>query len=672
MPIREDGTSIVVLTYNSMSTIEACTESIWRTMGPEDELIIVDNGSRDATRTWLKEIASYHDRTKIILSDNNLGFSGGCNLGILESNKAYICLLNPDTVVTTGWLERMTFHFLAEDVAAVGPVSDAVMGFQQIQRHLPPDFPSSDDYERVSAKLDELYPYEASDTKLLIGFCALWRREVLDKLGLLDVELFLGADDFDLSWRARLNGYRLLIARNSFVHHVNHVSFLSEPEAVTNPLTQKSIDHLTRKLIKHYGLNGVPSQTDLWGFECFTSSIPVRSSTNVGGVLEVGFQSGNNPALLWSGAGAGITWAFDECFPSHPEVEQLFGCGQFREVHVREVLEFSPDIASVMESLTKLVAPGGKLVIRIPHHLAPDSWQASEVRHIFSAASFRVFAERPDLFDFEGYGLDAGKTNYQFTPYGSQLYFNQAVTLDEVVETPRAVEWVDLEFFKIAPSPMARVRSTSEPDVSVVFPAYKRPALVGRQIDAILNQTFTNFEVFLIGDACPEFAERLNDRYFQAKVQWARDRGIRIHAFNLSENHGSPDAIINHVIKHGAAPYLMFCGDDDYVPPQHVGHYLSAIQGSDWDVVIFDSVLIGDFYMNIRKSRMELGHVGHSEIIVKMEAARKTPPHKSGAFQDWEFISALSQFAKVAKANEASPTYQVNLTSRIRHMSSAA
>ena len=88
-------------------------------------------------------------------------------------------------------------------------------------------------------------------------------------------------------------------------------------------------------------------------------------------------------------------------------------------------------------------------------------------------------------------------------------------------------------------------------------------------------------------------------------------------------------------------------------------------------MMVFDSVLIGDFYLNARKSRLELGHVGHSEIIVRMDAARKAPPHVAGAFQDWEFVAAVSRNGKVAKSNEATPTYQVNLTSRLKHMVAA-
>ncbi|MBX3118673.1 MAG: glycosyltransferase family 2 protein [Fimbriimonadaceae bacterium] len=271
-----DGTcSIVVVTYNSMKTIEACVHSVVANLGLFDELIIVDNGSRDGTPEFLKQLTGIGNRVKVILSDKNLGFSGGTNLGIENSKGDFIVLLNPDTAVTPGWLGKLVEHFADPTVGAVGPTSDCVAGFQKAEFHAPVQATGGFNYDRFAEMLGQVNSRRAIETKLLIGFAMMIRRSALDKVGLLDNDLFLGMDDLDISWRLRLAGYRLLIATDVFVHHDGHVSFDSEPSQLVQKLNQESTDALGRKLIEHYGKGQVPGQYELWGIDWFTPTFDV-------------------------------------------------------------------------------------------------------------------------------------------------------------------------------------------------------------------------------------------------------------------------------------------------------------------------------------------------------------------------------------------------------------
>ncbi len=271
-----DGTcSIVVVTYNSMKTIEACVRSIVSNLGLFDELIIVDNGSRDGTPEFLRQLQGLGARVKVILSEKNLGFSGGTNLGIENSTGDYVVLLNPDTQVTPGWLGKMVEHFADPSVGAVGPTSDYVAGFQKSVFHAPVQAAGNYTYDSYAEMLGQVNARRSIETKLLIGFAMMIRRTALDKVGLLDEELFLGMDDLDMSWRLRLAGYRLLVATDVFVHHEGQVSFNSEPSAIVQKLNQESADALGRKLIAHYGKGNVPGQYELWGMDWFTPSFDV-------------------------------------------------------------------------------------------------------------------------------------------------------------------------------------------------------------------------------------------------------------------------------------------------------------------------------------------------------------------------------------------------------------
>lgn len=267
---HEPIASIVIVTYNSASTIRACLESVFQCTRPSTELIVVDNGSTDETRAMLDE---YQGRITVRLNTDNRGFSRGCNQGIRASHGDYVVLLNPDTVVTSDWLNRLLAHF-GPDVGAVGPVSDYVAGLQKVGLYLPEQMPDGLSLAEAGDLPGRVNACKAVETRLLIGFCMVLPRKVLDEVGLLDEELFLGNDDLDLSWRLRQRGYRLLVATDAFVHHEGQVSFKSEPSATTARLVQDSTDRLYAKLETHYGKGNVPDPMELWGITWFKPTAP--------------------------------------------------------------------------------------------------------------------------------------------------------------------------------------------------------------------------------------------------------------------------------------------------------------------------------------------------------------------------------------------------------------
>lgn len=258
-----------------MDSIAACVASVLNHLGTFDEVIFVDNASRDATPQFITELSKKDPRVKVVLNERNLGFAEGCNAGIEQASGEYIVLLNPDTVVTEGWLARMRAYFQDPTVGAVGPISNGAYGLQGYSFHFPRnvgDQLSPGDVHDLATKVNARRGLES---KLLIGFCMMIPRRVLDQVGVLDPELFLGCDDLDMSWRLRLAGFRLIIASDVFVLHRVHTSFMTEPESVTKPLEERSANALARKLIAYYGEGAVPGQLDLWGIDWFLPQVEV-------------------------------------------------------------------------------------------------------------------------------------------------------------------------------------------------------------------------------------------------------------------------------------------------------------------------------------------------------------------------------------------------------------
>ncbi|HEY5638945.1 MAG TPA: glycosyltransferase [Dehalococcoidia bacterium] len=227
-------TSIVIVTHNGADAVRRCLDSIrQQTEDVPYELIIVDNASVDGTPTYLSTLTD----AQVVLNDENRGFAAGCNQGLQLAKGDYLLLLNPDTVVTEGWLKRLIAHAERDhEVGAVGPVSN---GTGELQLDLLAeaqfeDIEQMQDYARRVAKKNR---GKAWDFHRLAGFCILVKREVFERVGELDEQFGIGYfEDDDYCKRIRNAGYRLLIARDVFIHHEGGVSFSSLTSGSANQL----------------------------------------------------------------------------------------------------------------------------------------------------------------------------------------------------------------------------------------------------------------------------------------------------------------------------------------------------------------------------------------------------------------------------------------------------
>jgi len=268
-PATSIGTSIVVVTYNSATTLRECLESVLPTLSSDDELIIVDNASRDGTQAIVQDLIKQSCQARFVENSDNLGFSVASNIGLARSKGSNLVLLNPDTVVRPGWIDALKARFEDPNIGAVGPVSDSVSGAQYVEFHVPDSSDRSWTREQLARRLKDLHPGRSAETKLLIGFCLMFRRDLLNEVGLLDEDLFLGSDDLEICWRLRTNGYKLLIARDVFVEHRSGASFKSESEGKISALLEQSTTTLLKTLESVYGPGPLPTSRDLWDSEIF-------------------------------------------------------------------------------------------------------------------------------------------------------------------------------------------------------------------------------------------------------------------------------------------------------------------------------------------------------------------------------------------------------------------
>lgn len=238
-------TSIIILTYNNLDYTKQCLESIRKYTDKNTyELIIVDNNSVDGTKEWLLK----QEDVKVILNEENLGFPKGCNQGIEVAKGDNILLLNNDVIVTENWLSNLVHCLYSnEKIGAVGPVTNSAAYYTAI----PVTYSNINEMHDFAKKFNHTEPEKWEERLKLIGYCMLIKKEVIDKIGLLDERFTPGNfEDDDYSVRIRNAGYKLLLCKDTFIHHYGSVSWKENVSGYGELLTENE-----KKFMEKWGTN---------------------------------------------------------------------------------------------------------------------------------------------------------------------------------------------------------------------------------------------------------------------------------------------------------------------------------------------------------------------------------------------------------------------------------
>ena len=210
--------SIVILTFNHLKYTKECLESIRRYTPEPHHIIFVDNGSTDGTVKWLRQITEKNAHYRFIENRKKCSSAHGCNQGIRASSGEYILLLNNDVVVTEGWLAGMLECLTINPGAGiVGPMTNTINGPQTVANV---NYSSLHHLPEYAHTFREINRHRRIPLRKIAGFCMLFKRELVKKVGLLDENFTSNTfEDEDFTLRASLEGYRNFIAGDVFIHH---------------------------------------------------------------------------------------------------------------------------------------------------------------------------------------------------------------------------------------------------------------------------------------------------------------------------------------------------------------------------------------------------------------------------------------------------------------------
>ncbi len=232
--------SVIVLAFRNQEKLKVTLDAVFKSETAFNyEVIVVDNDSKDGTAEMVEKDYS---QAKLIRNPNN-GFSKGNNVGIRQSTGRYVLLLNPDTAVQPNTfqkcLEKMDTDskigilgckLIKEDgsldLAARRNIPNPVNSFYRFIG-LAKLFPKSRIFS--SYNVGDKSADEEQEVGSVVGAFLMIRRSVMDKIGLLDEDFFMYAEDIDWCLRCKNAGYKVLYYPEVFTIHYKGQSSKKTP-----------------------------------------------------------------------------------------------------------------------------------------------------------------------------------------------------------------------------------------------------------------------------------------------------------------------------------------------------------------------------------------------------------------------------------------------------------
>lgn len=208
----EDRTTIITVAYNSSAVLGDMLASV-----PEKTpVVIVDNGSQDLTRL-LEVVSTRRGKTRLIESDQNLGFGSGCNKGAAEANTEFLFFLNPDTALFPDTVQKLVDAAdRYPETSAFNPRIVGDTGRPILKRR-------SDLVERRKW-LAHRGLTQDTVVPVLSGAALFVRRSDFDAIDGFDPEIFLFFEDDDLSVRLSAARGNLMYVNSAKIEHIGGAS----------------------------------------------------------------------------------------------------------------------------------------------------------------------------------------------------------------------------------------------------------------------------------------------------------------------------------------------------------------------------------------------------------------------------------------------------------------
>jgi GT2 family glycosyltransferase len=216
IPEDTDKVSIIVVNWNGERFLKDCLGALSNQSYTNCEIILVDNGSADASVRLSRE---NFPAVKIVALKENRGFTGGNAAGLEVARGAYIALVNNDARAEKTWLENLIEPMLRDPTTGI---CCSKLIFENIQTVNS----AGDGLTTAGVGFNRGLGESTVDFNVpepVFGACGaavLYRRRMLDEIGFLDEDFFLYDEDTDLNFRAQLAGWKCIYVPTAVAYHV--------------------------------------------------------------------------------------------------------------------------------------------------------------------------------------------------------------------------------------------------------------------------------------------------------------------------------------------------------------------------------------------------------------------------------------------------------------------
>jgi GT2 family glycosyltransferase len=238
--------SIITINYKQALVTNELLESMQKVTWPDYEIVIVDNASGEEDRS---KINRNYPNNRLILSEKNLGFAGGNNLGIKNAKGDYILLLNNDTEVEPGFIEPMIELF--ENNPEIGAISPKIKFFYDKEKVQYAGYSKMNTFTlRLKGygfkKTDDGSFNQKSRTHYAHGCAMMVPRKVIESVGLMPEAYFLYYEEHDWCAAIKRKGLQIWYQPASLVWHKESVSVKKESTLKTYFMNRNRILFMKR------------------------------------------------------------------------------------------------------------------------------------------------------------------------------------------------------------------------------------------------------------------------------------------------------------------------------------------------------------------------------------------------------------------------------------------
>ncbi len=214
--------SVIILNFNGESCLQDCLRSVLANDYPNYEVLLVDNNSSDNSLEAAEASFGGDPHLKIIKNKQNLGFSGGNNLGFNYSQGQYVVFLNNDTIVNPNWLSALVIAMEKDQTIGLAQSliytikGDKVLNAGWIFNSF-----LVNKFELCNNRTSNLKFKPIFEISFPCGASMMIRRELVQKIGLFDAKIPFFYDDTLLALKTWLSGKRVVTVSDSKIRHIS-------------------------------------------------------------------------------------------------------------------------------------------------------------------------------------------------------------------------------------------------------------------------------------------------------------------------------------------------------------------------------------------------------------------------------------------------------------------